>query len=91
MSKPSNQGGAAKSAQSFFKKSEQAEITAKTLRKKERQAEAAKTAKLRTLRLEKEAADKKNAELAAQAVTESPTVRARRSVSRKRSVIRLIY
>ena len=88
MSKSSNQEGAAKSAQNYFRKSEQADVTAKQLRKKERQAESAKTA---NLRLEKEAADKKNVELAVQTGAESAAAKPIRSAPRKRSITRLVY
>lgn len=91
MSKSSNQEGAAKSAQNYFRKSEQADVTAKQLRKKERQAESAKTANLRRLRLEKEAADKKNVELAVQTGAESAAAKPIRSAPRKRSITRLVY
>ena len=56
-----------KSAQTHFRKAEQSETSLKQTRRKERAADAAKTEKLRALRLAKEAQDKLAAE------TETPT------------------
>src|SRR5215510_1045371 len=55
-----------KSAQNHFRKAEQTETNLKQVRRKERVADAAKTEKLRALRLAKEAQDKLAAETEAQ-------------------------
>jgi hypothetical protein len=62
--KPPN--AAQKNAQKYFahtEKGEKSETLAKQTRKKERAVDAAKTAKLRGLRLAKEAADKEEADM----------------------------
>jgi hypothetical protein len=79
-----------KSAQSHFRKAEQSETSLKQARKKERAADAAKTERLRALRLAKEAQDKLAAE------SEVPTnasvkPAARRPQQSKRSPVRMIY
>jgi hypothetical protein len=79
-----------KSAQSHFRKAEQAETSLKQLRRKERAADALKTEKLRALRLAKEAQDKLAAETEAQAnVGVKPVARPPRKS--KRGPVRMIY
>jgi hypothetical protein len=77
-----------KSAQNHFKKAEQAETSLKQVRRKERAADAAKTEKLRALRLAKEAQDKLAAETEAQ--TNAGAKPAARQ-PRKRGPVRMIY
>jgi hypothetical protein len=55
---PTRQNSAATNAQKYFRKADQAEASVNQMRRTERQATAAKTAKLRGLRLAKEEADK---------------------------------
>ena len=83
-----------KNAQKYFAKPEQSETLAKQTRKKERTAYAAKTAKLRGLRLAKDAADKEEADkLAAEkpAATTGTKRVARRTAEPKRALVRMIY
>ncbi len=88
-SKPQN--AAQKSAQNFFQKAAQTDTSAKGVRKKERNAEAANMARLRGLRLGKEAKDKE-AELAAQADPASPPAKSKREPKAKPvKMIRMIY
>jgi len=56
------QNNAEKNAQKYFRKADQNDTLAKQSRKKERAADAAKTAKLRGLRLAKEQSDKDEAD-----------------------------
>ena len=56
------QNTAEKNAQKYFKKADQSDTLAKQGRKKERAADAAKTARLRGLRLAKEQTDKQEAD-----------------------------
>ena len=83
-----------KNARRYFTKPDQNETSAKQTRKKERTADAAKTAKLRGLRLAKEAADKEVADklaaekAEAQAGAKRP---ARRTPEHKRTPVRMIY
>ena len=79
-----------KSAQIHFRKAEQSETSLKQARKKARAADAEKTAKLRALRLAKEAQDKLVAETEAQASVGMKSA-ARRPQQSKRSPIRMIY
>ena len=79
-----------KSAQSHFRKAEQSETSLKQVRRKECAADAAKTERLRALRLAKEAQDKLDAETAAQTNVGVKPV-ARRSQQSKRGSVRLIY
>src|SRR5262249_17290615 len=79
-----------KSAQNHFRKAEQTETNLKQVRRKERVADAAKTEKLRALRLAKEAQDKLAAETEAQTnVDVKPAPRSPRKS--KRGPIRMIY
>jgi hypothetical protein len=55
---PTRQNSAATNAQKYFRKADQSEATVNQMRRTERQATAAKTAKLRGLRLAKDEADK---------------------------------
>jgi hypothetical protein len=79
-----------KSAQSHFRKAEQSETSLKQARKKERAADAAKTERLRALRLAKEAQDKLAAETEAQTNAGVKPV-ARRPQQSKRGPVRMIY
>jgi hypothetical protein len=79
---------AEKNARKYFRKAEQGETLAKQALKKERAASEAKTAKLRELRLAKEAADK----LAAEAGGTPEKKRSpRRPAEKKRPTIRMVY
>ena len=84
---PMSQSSWEKSAQNHFRKAEQSETTLKQTRKKERAADAAKTAKLRELRLSKEAQDK----LAAETEAQGAKSKVQRSQPSKRSTIRMFY
>jgi hypothetical protein len=79
-----------KSAQIHFRKAEPGETSLKQALKKERAADADKTAKLRALRLAKEAQDKLVAETEAQTNVGAKST-ARRAHQRKRSSVRMIY
>ena len=90
MSKRENTPAA--SAQNYFRRAEQNEATAKQIRKKERSDDAAKTANLRRLRLEKESADKEAADRLAAENGGQPAKPARRpKAARKRAAVRMIY
>jgi hypothetical protein len=79
-----------KSAQNHFKKAEQTEASLKQVRRKERAADAAKTEKLRALRLAKEAQDKLAAETEAQTnLGAKPVDQPPRKT--KRGPVRMIY
>lgn len=74
---------AQKNAQHYFRKAEaQPDTLAKQLRKKEHVAGAANTARLRELRLAKEAAEKQATDNSAPEKAGSPATRQRRSVLR---------
>jgi hypothetical protein len=90
-SKPLN--SAQKGAQKYFTKTAQDDTLAKEVRKKERSATAAKTAKLRALRLAKEATDKEAADqLAAQNTGAIPAARRKRVAAVKPvRMLRLSY
>jgi hypothetical protein len=77
---------AEKNAQKFFKKAEQSDTLAKRTRKKEKSDHAAKTAKLRGLRLAKETVDKAEADKQAAEKTEAMTD-AQREKQRKRAAV----
>jgi hypothetical protein len=81
-----------KNAEHFFRKAEQQPDTlGKQMRKKERAASAANTARLRDQRLAKEAADKEAADkLAAENPAAKPVVRRKRAAA-VRSVVRMSY
>lgn len=84
-----SRNAAQKNAQSYFKKAElQSETLAKQTRKKERVAVAANTAKLRELRLAKEAAEKQDRDNLTAQSGEAP--RAKR-VSAVKSMLRMTY
>jgi hypothetical protein len=92
MSKLPNQKAAAKNAQAYFRGSERDEETAKQIRKKERAADTAKTAKLRQLRLEKEALEKDAADKLSAENGGQPAKPARQKVAaRKRTAVRMVY
>ena len=55
---PTRPNNAATNAQKYFRKADQSEASVNQIRRTERQAAAAKTAKLRDLRLAKDEADK---------------------------------
>ena len=81
-----------KNAQKYFRKTEQSEALSKQTRKKERTADAAKTARLRGLRLAKEAVDKEEADKLAAKKSEAQSKRpARRLPQPKRASVRMIY
>ena len=90
MTNPTQSRNAAqKSAQSFFRKSElQSETLTKQARKKERVALAANTAKLRELRLAKEAAEKQDRDRSAAENGEGSRLKRARAV---KSVVRMTY
>ena len=77
-----------KSAQNHFKKAEQSETSLKQERRKERAADAAKTEKLRALRLAKEAEDKLAAGAEAQT---SVGVKSPARAPQKSKPVRMIY
>jgi hypothetical protein len=79
-----------KSAQMHFRKAEQGETSLKQALRKERAADADKTAKLRALRLAKEAQDKLAAETEAQ-TNGGVKSAARRPHQSKRGSVRMIY
>ena len=87
------QNNAQKSAQTFFTKAGQDESLAKQTRKKERTAVATKTAKLRELRLAKEAADKVEADRMAAEHPEPvrPERRKRAPAAKAAKVMRFTY
>ncbi len=83
-----------KNAQKYFTKTEQNETLEKKARKKERAATAAKTERLRDLRLAKEVADKAEADRLAAEKAENPGAAkrtARRPAQKKRPALRMIY
>jgi uncharacterized protein (DUF2344 family) len=81
------QNPAEKNAQKYFRKAEQNETLAKQTRKTERQVHAAKTAKLRGLRLAKELADREEAEkLAAEEGTKNADAPSRARAKRAAKV-----
>jgi hypothetical protein len=91
-SAPPRQNTAATNAQKYFRKAEQSEASANQARKTERQNNAAKTAKLRGLRLAKEQADKAATEEQNSEKPASQPPRARaRAVKAKRTMIRMSY
>ena len=79
-----------KSAQNHFRTAEQSETNLKQIRRKERAADAAKTEKLRALRLAKEAQDKLAAQTEGQ-TNENDKPAARRPKKSKRGPVRMIY
>lgn len=86
-SKPQN--AAQKSAQNYFQKAVKNDSSAKAVRKKERNAEAANMARLRELRLGKEA---KDAELTAEATPASFAAKSKHEPKAKSvKMIRMIY
>jgi len=94
-SSPTRQNNAANNAQKFFRKAEQADATVNQMRRTERQATAAKTAKLRGLRLAKDEADKAAQEAAQQsggkAEGEPQTRRKRTAKAKPAHMIRMTY
>jgi hypothetical protein len=92
MDQQAKQSTAQKGAQKYFKKA-QDETLAKQARKKERAVDATKTAKLRALRLAKEAADKESADKqAAENGATAPTGRRKRNpVVRPAGMVRMSY
>jgi hypothetical protein len=82
----------AKTAQTYFHQPAGDEATAKQIRKKERATEAAKTANLRRLRLEKEAGEKQAADkLAAESGGKPAKPAAQKPAAPKRRAVRLVY
>ena len=90
MDQQSKQSNAEKGAQKYFKKEVQDETLAKQARKKERAAGAAKTAKLRALRLAKEAADKEVTDKQA-AETGGVPAKRKRTAAVKSTMVRMSY
>jgi len=84
---------AQKNAQHYFKAAElQSDTLAKKQRKKERVAGEANTARLRELRLAKEAADKQEQDkLAGEASANGVVVRPKRARPVKKSIVRMSY
>ena len=84
MSRPDADTTARGKAQKYFTQSEQRDTLVKQEIEKERAATDAKTAKLRALRLAKEAADQEAADkLAAEVAASGVKVRAKRATKRK--------
>jgi hypothetical protein len=92
-STPTRQNSAATNAQKYFRKADQAEASVNQLRRTERQATAAKTAKLRGLRLAKDEADKAAQEAAEGASKPEGETRTRKRVAKAKpaSMIRMTY
>ena len=85
------QNAAQKSAQTYFTKAAKSDTLAKQTRK-ERSVTETKTAKLRELRLAKEAADKTEAErLAAETGIPIPEPKPKRAPAAKSTVVRFSY
>jgi hypothetical protein len=85
------QNSSEKNAQKYFRKAEQSDTSAKQSLKKERSAIAANTARLRGLRLAKEAQDKEEAEKVAAELADNPgalPAKARRARTTKRPAMR---
>ena len=93
-SAPTRQNTAATNAQKYFRKAEQTDASVNQMRRTERQAAAAKTAKLRGLRLAKDEADKA-AQEAAQGTSkpegETPIRRKRVAKAKAAPMIRMTY
>lgn len=88
------QNSAATNAQKYFRKAEQSDATVNQMRRTERQATAAKTAKLRELRLAKDEADKATqqaAESTSQPNTEPRTRRKRTAKAKPAAMTRMTY
>ena len=86
------QNSAQKGAQKYFTKTAQDDTLAKETRKKERNVGAAKMAKLRALRLAKEAADKVETDRLAQTAGAAPSApRKRARAVKPAGMIRLSY
>lgn len=88
---PKHENTPANSAQNYFRRAELDDASAKQIRKKERAAEAAKTANLRRLRLEKESKDKEAADKLAAENGGQPAKPARAKAARKRKAVRMVY
>ena len=87
MSKTTPTGSAQKNAQHYFRKTElQPDTSAKKLQKKERVAVAANTARLRELRLAKEAAEKQANEAAG-----IDPAKPRKTARKVKSMVRMTY
>jgi hypothetical protein len=93
MDDQTKQSTAQKGAQKYFKKEAQDDTLGKQARKKERAAGAAKTAKLRALRLAKEAVDKEVADKqAAENGGKPPAARRKRTAAAKPAgMVRMSY
>jgi hypothetical protein len=86
------QNAAQKGAQKYFSKTASDDTLAKQIRKKERSASATKTARLRALRLAKEAADKEEADkLAAQKTDATSAGRKRKAAVKPVKMLRMTY
>ena len=90
MDQQPKQSTAQKGAQKYFKSEAHDETAAKQARKKERAGEAAKTAKLRALRLAKEAADKEVTDKTTAENGGVPTKR-KRAAAVKSTMVRMSY
>ena len=85
------QNAAQRSAQNFFAKTGQDDSSAKQVRKKERAAVDAKTAKLRELRLAKESADRVEADRVAAETPATPARPKRASAPKPAKPLRFTY
>jgi hypothetical protein len=85
------QNTALKGAQKYFTKSAHDEALAKDTRKKERSASAVKTARLRALRLAKEATDKVEADKLAAAKAVASIPRKRKPAVKSVKMLRMSY
>jgi hypothetical protein len=93
-SAPTRQNTAATNAQKYFRKADQSEEAVNKMRRTERQATAAKTAKLRGLRLAKDEADKAAQEAAGNGSKpggEPATRRKRAAKAKPAAMIRMTY
>lgn len=82
---------AQKGAQKYFTKTAQDDALSKEIRKKERSATAAKTARLRALRLNKEAADRQEADKLATEKDVTPAQRKRKPAVKSVKMVRMSY
>ena len=90
-SAPPRQNTAATNAQKYFRKAEQSDASVNQMRRTERQATAAKTAKLRELRLAKDEADKAAQEAENAGKPEGEPRRKRVAKAKPAPTIRMTY
>lgn len=90
---PTRQNKTAANAQKYFRKADQAEASLNQIRRTERHATAAKTAKLRELRLAKDEADKAAEEAVQSAGPPQPEAEPRKRVAKPKpaAMKRMIY